>query len=647
MRKFSFFLLLLAFSVASLAQNKEQWVYAWSDKSLSDSTRFGAVYNLAWEYAYIQTDTALMYAQSAFEFANELNNDHYRCKVLNVLGGVYLIKSDLGRAKDYFEKALKLAEKINDSNALASAHNNLGGLHFSENNMPEAQRHYGQSYEIYLKTNNKSGQARALSNLGQVSEEQGEYQKALQRYESALATKQEVGDKTGTAYINIGNVYQMQQDLAKAEELYLRAIEQLKKEDDHWNLSDAYTDYADVRALQGDNNTAIEYYDKCIVLSEELNNPTTKAFVLHKKGSLYLDQNNFSDAKKFCEASFLLSGEIQDIENGAAACECLHNAYKLKGDFKNALAYHELFVEMSDSLTRLKSMDDVSKISLKHDYEMRSLEDSLSREEERIKTEYTFEAEINRKKNERNVFIVGAIFILLLAGVLANRLWFSTKTKKIIQKERERSDSLLLNILPAAVAQELKDKGKATTRQYSNVTVLFTDFKGFTNLAEQMSAEALISEVDMCFQHFDVIMHKYGLEKIKTIGDAYMAVAGLPEGNTANAQAAVLAALEMMQWVEERYSMRTYADLPAFRMRAGMHTGPAIAGVVGLNKFQYDVWGDTVNTSARIESSGEVGRVNISESTYQQVKNVVGFHFEARGKIVAKNKGEMEMYFVH
>lgn len=214
-----------------------------------------------------------------------------------------------------------------------------------------------------------------------------------------------------------------------------------------------------------------------------------------------------------------------------------------------------------------------------------------------------------------------------------------------ISKEKKRSDELLLNILPAEVAEELKAKGSAEAKSINSVTVLFTDFKGFTQLSEKLSAQELVGEINECFSAFDHIMQKYGIEKIKTIGDAYMAAGGLPVPNQTHAKDVIHAAIAIQKFMTELKAKKEAAGQLFFEIRIGVHTGPVVAGIVGVKKYSYDIWGDTVNTASRMESSGEVGKVNISGSTYEEVKDL--FLTEYRGKISAKGKGEIDMYFVN
>jgi len=274
------------------------------------------------------------------------------------------------------------------------------------------------------------------------------------------------------------------------------------------------------------------------------------------------------------------------------------------------------------------------------------LADSLIQEEEKLKVQIAHEAEIRKKNRTRNIFIISAAFLIVGAIGLFRRIAFVRKAKTAIEHEKNRSDKLLLNILPPEIAKELKQNGKAEARKFDEVSILFTDFKGFTKISEDLGAEELVKRINYYFMVFDTICGKYGIEKIKTIGDSYMAAGGLPVQRDYSTKKTVLAGLEMAEFMRSsKIKCESEGKIP-FEMRTGIHTGPVIAGIVGVAKFQYDVWGDTVNTASRIENSGEVGKVNISRSTYEIIKDDPAFKFHSRGKVKAKGKGDIEMWFV-
>ena len=258
---------------------------------------------------------------------------------------------------------------------------------------------------------------------------------------------------------------------------------------------------------------------------------------------------------------------------------------------------------------------------------------------------------IERQDYLRNILLAISAGILALAGLFFHRFREKKKAnvvladqKLMVEEEQRRSDKLLLNILPKPIADELKSEGKAKARRYEQCSVLFTDFKNFTSIAEKMSPEELVNELDYCFKAFDSIVMHYGIEKIKTIGDAYMCAIGLSD-RTTSPNKLVRAALEIQEFMGEYKLEKIAKGEQYFEARIGIHTGAVVAGVVGSQKFAYDIWGDTVNTAARMEQNCEPGRINISEKTYLEVK--YDFKCDYRGKLPAKNKGEIEMYYVN
>ncbi len=261
------------------------------------------------------------------------------------------------------------------------------------------------------------------------------------------------------------------------------------------------------------------------------------------------------------------------------------------------------------------------------------------------------EAEIQLHHSQRNFLLVLVGLGLVLSAGLVYRYYtlrrhnaVLSEKNRIIEEERKRSEELLLNILPVAVANELKEKGAAEAKHYSEATVLFADFKGFSSISKLLPPEKLVTDLNYAFTNFDRIITAYGLEKIKTIGDAYMCAGGLPGKDSAHPVNVVKAALDIQQFLRAWNVEKKQLGEPAFEARIGIHTGPLVAGVVGYKKFAYDIWGDTVNVAARMESSGEVGKVNISDATFEQVKG--NFNCAYRGKVPARNVGEVEMYYV-
>ncbi|MCB1304673.1 MAG: GAF domain-containing protein, partial [Leptospiraceae bacterium] len=241
--------------------------------------------------------------------------------------------------------------------------------------------------------------------------------------------------------------------------------------------------------------------------------------------------------------------------------------------------------------------------------------------------------------------IAGSIRLSALLQVTQEAREEAVVAKEEAEQARAESDALLDNVLPRAAARELKETGQVEPVYYDHVSVLFTDFVGFTKAASNLSPTDLIQELDGCFSQFDEVARRNNMEKLKTIGDAYMCAGGLPVPNDSHAVDACLTALEFRSFMKQMALVKEQLGFDFWQIRIGIHSGPVTAGVIGKNKFAYDIWGDTVNVASRMESSGCPGMVNISGATYALVKDL--FDCEYRGKVQAKGKGEMDMYFVH
>ena len=251
----------------------------------------------------------------------------------------------------------------------------------------------------------------------------------------------------------------------------------------------------------------------------------------------------------------------------------------------------------------------------------------------------------------RNLFMALACLLSLIAFGLFYRWKTSKKYNNLLEEknnriitEQKKSEALLLNILPHSIAEELKKNGAAEAKRHQNVTVLFSDFVNFSQITAKKDPKSLVADLDYCFKAFDAIIEKNKLEKIKTIGDAYMCAGGLPVATKDHAHRIIQAAIEMQAFLKKWELANEHKNEVVFKARIGIHTGPIVAGVVGDKKFAYDIWGDTVNIASRMESSAEGGRINVSSTTYDLLK--ADYKFTARGSIDAKNIGALKMYFL-
>ena len=391
-------------------------------------------------------------------------------------------------------------------------------------------------------------------------------------------------------------------------------------------------DIGEVYQKRGDFATAIKYHTMAYDKAKKLDAKVDMAISLKQLARTYQKKKDLKQAVVTYKQAMDLARSVDANLELKEIFEGLANAYSELRDYTNAFQYQTMLIGIKDTLYDAATADKLKNLVFDFELEKKQAKIDLLNKDAQIQ-----EQELNRQKLVRNGFVGGFAVVLLFAGVFLRQ-------RNRISKEKKRSDELLLNILPEETAEELKATGTAKAKSFDSVSVLFTDFKNFTQASELLSAEELVQEINYCYSEFDRIVTRYGIEKIKTIGDAYMCAGGLPVTNNSHPFDVVKAGLEMQDFIIRNKEERIKIGQPYFELRLGIHTGPIVAGIVGIKKFAYDIWGDTVNTASRMESSGEIGKVNISGTTYEIIKDQ--FDCTHRGKIKAKNKGEIDMYFV-
>lgn len=561
------------------------------------------------------------------------------------LGTVYYNLGDYYDALRYYEKALELSKGKKNYSEVSKIYNNTGLIYRELGDFPKSLDYLIKSLETNEMAGNKTQIASSLHNIGLIYLQINENDLALEYFNRSLGLEKQSMNKRGiaTTLNSIADVLTTQKNYSYALVEYNKSYNISEKLKDENAKAISLSGIANIYSIRGHYIKADELYQKILKILSELGVKKEIAYTYQIIGFNYLDQNKFTEAIVSCKKALELSEIIESLDIQKESCDCLYKAYKSKGQNVKALEYFEKMTLVNDSI-KLKQ---VGRELLQMEFEKKMVVDSLDQEKEKLTTKLDFEEKLGAENQKRNIAIGAGIFLLLIVGGLYSRVKYIRKSNKIIESERDRSDDLLHNILPVEVARELKQSGKSEARNYEKVTVIFTDFKEFTQAAEKLSPKELIQEINSCFEKFDSICDKYNLEKIKTIGDSYMAAGGLliKEGDTV--RDSVLAGIEMKDYILERKEQRLSEQKVPFEMRVGIHTGSVIAGIVGTKKFQYDLWGDAVNTASRMESSGTEGYVNISHNTYIYIKDNNDFSFEYRGKVKAKGKGEVDMYYVH
>ena len=385
---------------------------------------------------------------------------------------------------------------------------------------------------------------------------------------------------------------------------------------------------------------AIRFYQLALSKALEVNFPSSIQESQLALANFFYKTDNPDSAILYAVQAYEGAEKIKRFGVMKEAALLLRTAYEKQGAYNKALLYNDLSIAARDSVTGADKVRAVANLT----YKEQRREEKIQQKLEAAKIAYQ-----NKIKLYSLLAILGGV--VLIASIIYRSYRQKHKANQelaeknsIISKEKKRSDDLLLNILPAEVAEELKANGASKTKDFSEVTVLFTDFKNFTIISEKLSAQELVNEINYCYSAFDNIITKHGIEKIKTIGDSYMCAGGLPVANKTSAEDTVRAAIEIRDFVNNEKQKRQAENKPFFEIRIGCHTGAVVAGIVGIKKFAYYIWGDTVNIASRMESSGEPGKINISGNTYQLVKDK--FTCTHRGKIEAKTKGMIDMYFV-
>ncbi|MBK9176637.1 MAG: tetratricopeptide repeat protein [Flavobacteriales bacterium] len=429
--------------------------------------------------------------------------------------------------------------------------------------------------------------------------------------------------------------------LEDAMELFRGAYEEALRHESNENVIQALLNIATIHAMTGELQAARGNYEEVLLLLRKGGFTDRLVSCYQNLGSIHKDLGNLDKAIAYQDSAIALARSSGFMQGEADATKGLAYVLRARSTRNEAFDKLERYLKLYEEILNSDRIKAVTEMREKYETEKKERDNQELRA---ANLEAALRQE--RLRRTRNIYLSSGLFVLVGAVGLWSRLRYVHRSRTAIQKEKDISEGLLHNILPEEVAAELKQKGYADVKEFEVATILFSDFKGFTSMSEKLTAAELVAEIDHCFKGFDAIMEEYRIEKIKTIGDAYMAAGGLPVPAHGQPLDVVRAALDMQDFMTDYKGRRQAEGRLFFEMRLGLHTGPVIAGIVGVKKFAYDIWGDTVNTASRMESSGATGRVNISRSTYELIKDEPGLIFTARGLIDAKGKGEMEMWFV-
>ncbi|NQV51936.1 MAG: hypothetical protein HQ500_02070 [Flavobacteriales bacterium] len=574
------------------------------------------------------------------EALDRLDELRFKAHVHSPLSNFRMVLNREGEQQEKYEfyrKRLDHYIKYGPIESSAAALHGIANYFYFMNNYEKAIEYYMRSAKMHESFAKDITYSVGEMVVGNIYSEWGNQNKALEKFDVMDSVPTEEKFRNFHYYNNISRASLLEKVGKPNESIRIyRALLNSSDDPSPPLRSAAALEIARLLAKLGEYDSVTAYLNiaDSLVLqySLEIWTPVANVELNFTKFLYYNTLNDDEQANQFLALAIEDAEKVKHVPLMLKYYKAASEHFAAIDDNKN-LAYHYLVKHdaLSDSLAKSERENRIA-----------AYENLLN--EERV--EAAHKAEVEEKDSIRNIAFASTLILLLLAVGLFSRVRFIRRSRKVIEQERDRSDELLLNILPEEIAKELKDSGRAEARDFKVVSILFTDFKDFTAASEKLSAQDLVSEINTCFEAFDRIMAKYHIEKIKTIGDSYMAAGGLPVPTDDSVKNTVLAALEMQAFIGARSEELGARGLPFFEMRVGIHTGPVVAGIVGVKKFQYDIWGDTVNTASRMESAGEIGKVNISQVTHDLLKDDPQFTFESRGKIEAKGKGEMEMYFI-
>lgn len=635
---------------------------------------------------YIQSNDLQWYAEKAFayakktmELARKTHNPFDEWRSLKNMDTVCLSNDDTSRAYDFAKKAMIVAAKLNNDKLKVESYLDIGKCLEDKNEKLEALKKYIKALDLAERLNDPSLLKKCYHVRANFYSGAKFLNKAIEfkDSENILVRNIRPVDSTALMWIQYDRLtidmtnddnHMIEKDLQYLLDFAMRHGAQRMKRFvfalyrthlltansidllyDLYNkkypselkllLSNEPAMYFKLKAYftekEKKTDSATFYFNKAEPLMRT-QKPEVRSQFYYRFAQFLIRHGQKMEAIDKLHTSYKLAKDADYTENELSASELLDSLYSQMGDYKNAYICSLQNNKLQNNIYEWSKKEQLFSTQFEHDAQQLEMAAAITKEKS--------DKEIKQKKTERNMMAAGIGFLVILSFAIYRNYRNQKRSNKLLDAAKKQSDDLLLNILPYETAEELKLTGTAKAKRFDEVTVMFTDFKGFTQLSETMGAENLVKLVDFYFSEFDKIIARHNIEKIKIIGDSYMCAGGLPITNKTHAYDVVSAALEIQEFMNIQKNERSSRGEIFFEVRIGIHTGHVVAGIVGLKKFAYDIWGDSVNIASRMESGGDTGKVNVSEFTYGLIKHQ--FHCTYRGKIEAKNKGMIDMYFV-
>jgi adenylate cyclase len=598
----------------------------------SCSEKIGVCYYNLDEYT-----KAIEWFQKALEMQREKGDLESVASTLNNIGLNYKMRGNYDKAIEYYEQTVRIDEELGKGNEIAKTLNNIGMVYRTWGKYDKAVEYFERSLRLKNSLNDLPGASKTLNNMGLVYTDWKKYDQAIMNFRESLKIEQSLGND-GDAAIrlnNLGRVYFCQSQYDSALAYFKMALDIQNRVQDMDQIALAYNNMGKVYLAQNKNKDAALYISLAMDIYDKLGKEEEKSTVLANLSDINRAMGLYGKALQLLDSSTVIAGKLSHKKQLQQNYLYYSDIYSDLGNYEKSLDYYKKYTKEKDSVYTDNVLRQLSDFQIKYETEKKENEIQLLKQNEMIQG-----LALKKETLFRNSMLAVSGLLLALAGLIFYGFQLKKKDNRIIAGAREKSDQLLLNILPAGVANDLKEKGKTEPQLFENVTACFVDIVNFTEKSTELEPVILIEELNQIFTAFDSIIEKHSCERIKTIGDSYLAVSGLPLPDPMHAFKIVSCCVDMIRFIRKRNSESPYK----WEIRVGVHSGEVIAGVVGVKKYIYDVFGDTINTASRMESNSEPMKVNISESTFMLVKDE--FETEPRGALEVRGKGKLRMYFV-
>ncbi len=637
------FLICSFFATVTVAQTRiEDSLNSILLKQQNDSNKVNTLLELFKNYSGEDTAKRVSFARQAFSLSDKIGYGKGKAFALKSIGLTYYAKSQFLEALNFWVQSLKQFELNGDVNGEANMLSNIGAVFQQQSVEEKALDYYLRSLKKSEIIGNKLRIMTAYQNIGSVyGNKKNTLDQSLIYYKKALPLAEEISNlqAIGTITVNIGEIYYKKGKSDSAQIYFQRSLKTFEDLKENAERSYALINLGKVATQRNNYSKALNYHQQALDLAKKADSKYYISLALQGIGENQYKLGNMQASLAAYKEAESLSLEMKNNYDLDVIYNGLNNVYTGLDDYKMSAKYLYLLLKVKDTIYNTETDKKLGKMLFEAESQQQEGKINLLTKDKELQA-----AELNRQKFVQNAMIGGFTLVFIIGFILYRDYRQKSKINKILDSQKVQIETLLLNILPEEVARELQEKGEATPRYYEHASVLFTDFKSFSALADKLSPQEVVTELNECFIEFDEIIKKHGLEKIKTIGDSYMCAGGIPTPNENHVMNIVKASLEIQDYIKQRNVRRKLSNLPPWDIRIGIHAGPLVAGVVGKIKYAYDIWGGTVNIASRMESNGEPGKVNISEAMYDMIKHE--FECSYRGKIFAKNIGEIDMYFV-